>query len=128
LILTEREWHEEKDHFRVTINNHRTGIIMEVAQQSEFPSFQAFQRKIHDNYLFIDMKKLHVIYTNSQGNRLDFEYPDKRSVNGKKVTFKDWHLFDGPFVNSKKGSKVIEIQYQKERVVLDFNVFSIQFL
>jgi len=126
LILTEREWHEEQDHFRVTINNRRTGIIMEVAQQSDYASFQAFQDSIRGNYLFIDMKKLHVIYTNSHGNRLDFEYPDKRSVNGKKIKFMDWELFEGPFVNSKKGSKVFAIQHQNKTVILDFNDYSVK--
>lgn len=128
LILTEPEWHEEKDHFRVTMNNRRTGIVMEVAQQSEFNSFEAFQSKIRNNYLFIDMKKLYVIYTNSRGSRLDFEYPDKPSINGEKVKFENWQLFDGPFINSKMGSKVIEIQYHQEKVMLDFNIFSIQYL
>jgi hypothetical protein len=126
-ILTEGEWHEDKDHFRLTMNNRRTGIIMEVAQQSEFPSFQAFQASIRNNCLFIDLKKLHVTYTNSRGNRLDFEYPDKRSVNGKKFKFEDWQVFEGPFVNSKKGSKVIEIQYLQEKVILDFNNYSVRF-
>ena len=100
---------------------------MEVAQQSEFLSYEAFQSKIKSNNLFIDMKKLQVIYTNSRGDRLDFEYPDKRSINGKKIIFKDWDLFEGPFVNSKKGSKIIEIQYQQEKVILDFNDYSVTF-
>jgi hypothetical protein len=56
---------------------------------------------------------------------LDFEYPDQRSVDGKKFNFEDWQLFEGPFVNSKKGRKIIEIQYKQEKVVLDFNDFSI---
>lgn len=127
LILTERDWREEKDHFRVTINNRRTGVIMEAAQQSDFPCFEAFQNKIRGNYLFFDMKKLQVIYTSSRGDRLDFEYPDRRTINGKKVKFEDWQLFEGPFINSKKGSKIIQIQYQKEKVMLDFNDYSITF-
>jgi len=127
LMLTAREWREETDHFRVTMNNRRTGVIMEVAQRSEFPSFEAFQNKIKTNYLLIDMNKLRVVYTNSRRDWLDFTYPDKRLLNGKKVTFKNWSLFKGPFVNSKIGTKLIEIQYGKEKVVLDFNDYSVRF-
>lgn len=126
LILTEGKWHEEKDHFRLTVNNRRTGVIMEVAQCFEYPSFEAFQNRIKSNYLFIDMDKLHVIYTNSRGDRLDFAYPDQRLLNGTKETFKDWPMFGGPFVNSKKGSKIIQIQYQSEKVILDFNHYSVK--
>ncbi len=99
---------------------------MEVAQFFEYPSFEAFQNRIKSNYLFVDMDKLHVIYTNSRDDRLDFTYPDQRLLNGTKETFKDWPLFGGPFVNSKKGSKIIQIQYQSEKVTLDFNHYSVK--
>ncbi len=126
--LTGKKWIEEKDHFRVTLNDRKTGVIMEVAQQYEFSSFKVFQDKIRGNHLFVDRNKLHVSYTNSRGDRLDFAYPDQRVINGEKVIFENWKLFDGPFVNSKKGSKVIEIQYQQEKVILDFNSNSVEFV
>jgi len=126
LMLTEREWHEEADHFRVMMSNRRTGVIMEVAQNSEFPSFEAFQQKIQNNYHHIDMNKLQVVYSNSRGDRLDFSYPDKRLLNGKKITFKNLPLFGGPFVNSKKGSRVFEIAYRDEKVILDFIDYTVK--
>jgi hypothetical protein len=126
--ITKKEWIEERDHFRVTLNDRKTGVIMEVAQQSEFSSFKVFQDKIRGNHLFVDRNKLHISYTNSRGDRLDFAYPDQRVINGEKVIFENWKLFDGPFINSKKGSKVIEIQYQQEKVILDFNSNSVEFV
>jgi len=124
-MLTEFEWHEEKDHFQVTMNNRRTGVIMEVAQQAEFSSFEAFQNRIKNNDLFIEMNKLHIVYRNSRGDNLDFTYPDKRKLNGKEIAFENWPLFSGPFVNAKKGTKIIEIKYGREKVILDFNDFSV---
>ncbi len=126
--LTRGKWHEEKDHFRLTLNNRKTGLVMEVAQVSEFPSFAAFKAKIKSNPLKIDRKKLHVVYTNSRGDVLDFTYPDKRFVNGKKFDFWKWGLFEGPFINAKKGSKIFEIKYGREKVILDFNDFSVKYL
>lgn len=125
--FTKGKWHEEKDHFRLALNNPKTGVIMEVAQKKEFPSFAAFQNKIKSNSLKIDLKKLQVNYTNFRGAQLEFTYPDQRFVNGEKIIFENWPLFGGPFVNSKVGSKIITIQYGKEKVILDFNDYSVRF-
>jgi hypothetical protein len=119
--LTKGVWHEEEDHFRFTLNSSKTGIVMEVAQKSEYPSFDAFKAQIKKNNLSVDIDKMHVAYTDSRGDKFDYTYPDKRSVNGKAITFDNWPLFGGPFVNSIKGSKIINLTYGKEKVTLDFN-------
>lgn len=114
-------WHEEKDHYRLTLNSRRTGVLMEVASKSEYPSFKDFQNRLLLNPLEIDMDRLRVAYTNSHGNRLVFVHGDTRTVDDKKITFSNWPLFDGPFLKSKPGSKIIELIYGDEKVVLDFN-------
>jgi len=124
--LTNGEWREEKDHFRLTLTSPETGVIMEVAQMSEFPSFAAFQNQIKANALRLDQKHLRVRYTNSRGDALDFTYPNTRLVNKTSISFDNWPLFGGPFVNARKGSKVIAIQYGREKVILDFNTWSVQ--
>jgi len=124
--LTKGKWFEEKDHFRFTLNNRKTGVIMEVAQISEYKSFTNFKSQIKSNPIEIDLNNLHVIYTNSRGDKLEFLFPDKRFVNKKKVLFENWQLFDGPFIRAKKGSKVFEIRYNGEIVVLDFNDLSVK--
>ncbi|MDW7681793.1 MAG: hypothetical protein SCK70_14620 [bacterium] len=125
--LTHGKWIEQNDHYRLTLNNPKTGVIMEVAQQAEFPSFDEFKTRIKSNPLSIDRKKLHVSYTNSRGNNLEFTYPDQRFVDGQRINFDDWQLFDGPFIFSEKGSKIFEIRYRDEKVVLDFNRFEVKF-
>lgn len=125
--LTKGTWFEEKDHFRLTLNNPKTGVILEVAQVSEYPSLAEFQNQIKKNSLHIDKKNIRVKYTNSRGDELDFAYPNKRLLNKKEITFDNWPLFEGPFVNAKKGSKIFEIQYKQEKVILDFNDFSVKF-
>jgi len=124
--LTKGRWFEEKDHFRLTLKKRKTGVIMEVAQFSEYPSFAAFKSQIKSNPLKVDLKNLQLSYTNSRGDKLNFQYPDKRFVNQKKIIFENWELFDGPFIQGKKGSKIFEIQYKGEKVILDFNDFSVK--
>ncbi len=88
--------------------------------------FSDFKSQIKSNSLKIDLKNMQVIYTNSRGDKLDFMFPDKRFVNKEKIFFGNWQLFDGPFIRAKKGSKVFEIRYEGEVVVLDFNDFSVK--
>jgi hypothetical protein len=124
--LTNGVWHEEKDHFRLTLTSPKTGVIMEVARVSEFPSFAAFQNQIKANPLRLDLKNLRVNYTNSRSDDLDFAYPNTRLVNQQPITFENWPLFEGPFVNARKGSRIIEIQYGNEKVILDFNTWTVK--
>ncbi len=119
--FTEGVWHEQSDHFRLTLNSRQTGVIMETSQQSEYASFDEFQKQIRKNSLHVDLGNLQVVYTNSKGSQLDFVHGKHRKLNSKKITFENWPLFDGPFVNSKMGSKIITIQYGEEKVILDFN-------
>ena len=125
--FTNGVWHEEESHFRLTLDNRRTGVLMEVANKSEYDSFLSFQRRITANPLKIDLKNLRVVYKNSNGTRIDFTHAGKRMIDGKQMTYKTWPLFGGPFVNSKKLSKVITIQYGVEKAILDFNDLSIKY-
>jgi len=125
--FTEGAWHEQDDHFRLTLNSRQTGVLMEVAQQSEYTSFDEFQKQIRKNPLQVDMENLRITYTNSNGGNLDFAYRKHRLLNGQKITFENWPLFAGPFVNSKIGSKIIEIQYGEDKVILDFNNDRVRF-
>ncbi len=120
-------WHEEDDHYRLTLNSRQTGVVMEVANKSQYSSFEAFQQQIMGNRLQIDMEALRVVYTNSNGDRLDFTHGKDRLINGEKVIFDNWPLFGGPFVKAKKESKLIEIQYGVEKVVLNFNNYDVKF-
>ena len=125
--LTPGVWHEEKDHDRLTLSDRRTGVVLEAAQKSEYPSFAAFKDKIKGNALRIDLDRLRVAYTNSRGDRQDFQYPDRRLLNDKPVLFDQWPLFSGPFMEAEKGTKIVVIRAGGESVILDFNDFSIRF-
>ena len=125
--LTKGKWNEEKDHYRLTLNNRKTGVIMEVAQKSKFDSFESFQRQIKANKLGIKLNDLSVSYTNCDGDKLEFTYQKQRLINGQKIDFEKWPLFDGPFVKSAMGSKIFEITDGTEKMILDFNNFSVLF-
>ncbi len=124
--LTEGNWHENQDHFRLTLDSRKTGIVMEVAQKSEYATFQDFMDQIKNNALNFDLKKLSAKYTNSRGDQLEFRFPDFRKVNDEEINLKDWPLFKGPFVNSELGSKVVTLSYGQDSVILDFGDFSIR--
>ena len=42
------------------------------------------------------------------------------SVDGEKVDYSSWKLFDGPFAQAERESQSLEMIYGSERYVLDF--------
>jgi hypothetical protein len=124
--LTKPRWIEENDHYRLKLVNPKTGILMEVAQQADYLSFENFKQQIKKNPLKIDKKILRVTYTNSEGDCLDFRFGKRRLLNGEEIRFEDWPLFSGPFINSSKGSKIITLQHNREKIILNFNNFSVE--
>jgi hypothetical protein len=114
-------WSEKPEHYVLHLNNNKTGIIMEISEQSDFSSFTKFTQTILSNNLNIDPDKLRVLYTDSNGNQLDFEYPDKRKLNGKEYNVYSEKLFDGPFINSFNKGRLIEISYKDKNYILDFD-------
>jgi len=119
--ITKGQWLENSDHYILHLDNTKTGIIMEISEQSDFPSFYKFIETIISNELTIDTEKLRVKYTNSEGFQLDLEYPDKRKLNGQDYNVYSDKLFEGPFINSFNEGKLIEIRYKEKKHILDFD-------
>jgi len=119
--LTPGQWTERPDHFRLTLDGRRTGLIFEAASSREEVSFDTFRARIRKNPLDIDLENLRVRYTTSGGVRLEFRHPDHRVVDGKPVDFASWPLYEGPFLNAEKGSRIFVLTYGGEKLVLDFN-------
>ncbi|MCH2614683.1 MAG: hypothetical protein MKZ70_08340, partial [Opitutales bacterium] len=48
------------------------------------------------------------------------EYGESLSVDGDKVDYSDWKLFEGPFAQAERERQSLEMIYGSERYVLDF--------
>jgi hypothetical protein len=124
--LTTGRWTEQPDHFRLTLDSRRTGLIFEAASARDYASFAEFQRRICGNALDADLENLRVRYTTARGVRLEFGYPSRRLVNGEAVDFCSWPLYGGPFINAGSGAGIFVLTQGGETLVLDFNDFSIR--
>jgi hypothetical protein len=60
-------------------------------------------------------------YVTGRGHRIDFTHHGKRSVDGVAANLAEWPLFEGPWMNARRNTGIITLQYGTERVVLDFN-------
>ncbi|RKY85514.1 hypothetical protein DRQ09_07185, partial [candidate division KSB1 bacterium] len=96
-------WIEEKINYRLSSYFQKNGLIMEVANSDEYPSFVDFKNKIKSNKLDVKNfdKELKVIYTTSNGDVMEFKYDGLRKINGSAVKFENYQLFNSPFIFSK---------------------------
>jgi hypothetical protein len=124
--LTPGRWTEQPDHFRLTLDRRRTGLIFEAASARDYASFAEFQGRIRKNQLDVDLENLRVRYVTSRGVRLEFGYPARRLINGEPLDFSSWPLYSGPFINARPGARVFLLTQGREELVLDFNDFSVR--
>jgi hypothetical protein len=50
-----------------------------------------------------------------------FTFDGERQLNGKKVDFLDYKFFNGPFIQSERGSGIIRMTQGEDVRELDFN-------
>jgi ubiquinone/menaquinone biosynthesis C-methylase UbiE len=72
------------------------------------------------------LENLRVRYTTSRGVRLAFSYRARRLIDDKSVDFNSWPLYSGPFINAGLGDRVFVLTQGGEKLVLDFNDFSVR--
>jgi hypothetical protein len=115
-------WIEETVNWRWRSTALKNGAVVQVGAERVYGSFEGFMdavRKTHLDSRDFD-RTLTVEYTTPAGDKLKFTYGGDRIVNGKKVDFNDYGLFNGPFVKSKVGSGIIDLHYGSESMQLDF--------
>jgi hypothetical protein len=61
-----------------------------------------------------------VRYRTLGSDKMDFTFPEARTLNGKKIDLSKTKLFDGPYLYSEVGSEKLTMTYKNERRVLDF--------
>lgn len=114
-------WIEEDVDFRLRSDDLKNGCVVEVAQSEDYPLFEAFKKQIVNNTLVHDTfnETLMVSYTTSAGDVMTFQYGGARRLNGKLIDFADYKLFRGPFLNAEVNSRLLEIKYKNEGLILN---------
>jgi hypothetical protein len=121
-------WIEETVDWRWRSMDLKNGVVVQVGAERVYGSFDRFMAAMRKSRVQKDDfdRSLTVEYTTPAGDRLRFTYGGDRIVNGKKVNFKDYRLFNGPFVTADVGKGIITLKYKERRRVLNFNTASIK--
>ncbi len=125
--LREYEKTDEGVNFRLRSYPLQNGIVMEVAGSDDFSSFEAFAGAHHDPPVVREDpgSEWAVSYTTRRGVVLDFTYDGERKIDGIPVDFIDYRLFNGPFLQSDVGSRILTIRHENSQRILDFNNLTI---
>lgn len=104
----------------------KNGTIVQAASVSEFKDFAAFQAAIRALPLEFSLEPVPVVKMKSlRGQEIVFAYDAAPKVNGKKINYSKWKLFEGPHLNAEKGSRRLAITHGRLERVLDFNTLTI---
>ena len=116
-------WIEEKVDWRWRSAEVKNGAVVQAGAERVYGSFANFMAAMRKTRLRKETfdRTLTVEYTTPAGSTLKFTYGGDRTVNGRKVSYKEYGLFNGPFVKGAVGTGVITLQYKDQRRILDFN-------
>ncbi len=114
---------QEEGHWRWRSTDRKNAVVAEVGSRAEDGSFGAFCTLVSANVPRFRLLKERpsVRYSTRQGDVMDFTFGGTRLLNGRAVSFADYQLFHGPFVNSRLKSGVITLTAGGMKRVLDFN-------
>lgn len=122
------QWIEEDVDWRWRSSELKNGIVAEVGSSGEDSSFEKFKNRIAKSRpaLKESDKTLTVQYRTRWGDLMRFTFGGERQLNGKNVTFAANRLFDGPFIQSERGSGVVRMTHGGDARELDFNKVTIK--
>ena len=105
----------------------KAGFVVQVAQASEFDSFDAFKTRIRSLLLTSSIQvEPTVSFLTLRGKKLDVTYGQTPKVDGVPVNFDAWPLYESKYVEAAKGSRKMLIKYGDMRRELDFNTNTIR--
>jgi hypothetical protein len=146
--LQEYEWKEESDvsintlndigrpqlervketgNWRLRSHKPQNGYVIEVRSKDEIGSFAQFQAALnaHTPAATLQPGSVSVQYTTLGGDKMDFAFPEKRTLNGNAIDLSKTKLFEGPFINAEVGSEKMTMTYKNKKLVLDFKAVKI---
>lgn len=104
----------------------KNGTIVQAAGVEEFKSFEEFKQAIKALKLEVKLEPTPTIkMTTLRGKKVEFTYDQAPIVDGRKVDYSKWKLFEGPYLNAEKGSRKLTLTHGRLERVLDFNTLTI---
>jgi hypothetical protein len=104
----------------------KNGTIVQAASVAEFKSFEDFKAAIRALSLEFKLEPTPVVKLKTlRGKQIVFAFNEAPQVDGRKVDYSKWKLFEGPHLNADKGSRKLTITHGRLERVLDFNTLTI---
>jgi hypothetical protein len=112
---------------KLLVSEHlKNGTIVQAASAGEFKDFAAFQAAIVALPLEFKLEPVPTVKMKTlRGHEIAFTYGEAPRVDGRKVDYAKWKLFEGPHLNAEKGSRKLTITHGRLERVLDFNTLTI---
>ena len=146
--LQEYEWKEESDVSINTLNDigrpqlervketgnwrlrsykPQNGYVIEVRSKEEIGTFTQFRSALnsHTPTATLEPGSVSVKYSTLGGDKMEFAFPEKRTLNGSIIDLSKTKLFEGPFINAEVGSEKMTMTYKNKKLVLDFKAVKI---
>ena len=122
------EWIEEKINWRWRSAGLKNGIVAEIGSAAEDGTFDAFKEKVMRSRPEMNDSgnNVSVSYKTRKGDTMKVVFGGERWLNGKAIDFKAYKLFNGPFIQSVRGSGIIRMTDGKNIRELNFKKVTIQ--
>jgi hypothetical protein len=120
--LSEYIWQKENVCWRLRSRAGHTGVIVDVASQSEAGSFDAFMDELRRRQTDVRdyAENREVSFATREGRQMRFSFDGPRLLDGVPVTLETDKLYDGPWMQSVAGTGVIRMTDGMHTRVLDF--------
>jgi hypothetical protein len=118
---------KENGNWRLRSYKLQNGYVIEVRSKDEIGSFDRFKSELRTHLPKATLLpgSVSVRYTTLGGDKMDFAFPDKRSLNGKQIDLSKTKLFDSQFLHAEVGSEKLTMTYKTRKMVLDFKAVKI---
>ena len=125
--LAPYEWREEESgDWRLHSPHVRNGAVVQVAPASAYRSFDAFKEAVRGLPLETAVDPVpRVRFTTLDGTVLEAAYGEVPTVDGSRLEYDSWPLYEGPFLNAEKNGRDLRISYGPLRRYLDFETLTI---
>lgn len=125
--LAEYEWfREESGDWRLHSPHRANGTVVQAAPASAYASFDAFKMAVRDLPLTTEVAPTpHVTFMSLRGERIEFTYGDRPTINRAPVDREHWPLFDGPFLRSTDEERTFVLEHGDHRRRLNFEAGTI---
>ncbi len=119
-------WDSTLVHRRLVSTQLKNGAVVQVAPASQFASMAAFQAAVRALPLETATSPVPTVrYTSLSGARIEAVYGQTPRIDGAPVDYAGWPLYDGPFMTSAPGSRILDMHDGPMHRRLDFNTLAV---